>query len=212
MKKTTYLFKNFKLHHQKMKKKILLIDDWLTSKPLKRELEHSEQFDVSITHNRPKDILEEIETWLYEALIMESRTFLDDFFNMKKLIEFKKKFWEKIIDPNAEIPINDKDLEKIYWKDVASNNELEEVELCRNIGLWIYDQIRSLEKTKEMPIIFYTNRDLHNLFIAWFLDKSNTFHIEKPELYSIIKKKLKKILSHKKDISNNIEKPYISSN
>ena len=79
-----------------MKKKILLIDDLLTSKPLKRELEQTKEFDVSITNNRPKDIIEEVKTWVYEVLIMESRTFIDDFFNIKKLIEFKQKFWEKI--------------------------------------------------------------------------------------------------------------------
>lgn len=195
-----------------MKKKILLIDDLLTSKPLKRELEQTKEFDVSITNNRPKDIIEEVKTWVYEVLIMESRTFIDDFFNIKKLIEFKQKFWEKTIDPNTEIPINDNYLEKIYWKDVASKDEIEEVELWRNIGLWVYDQIRSTDKIKEMPIIFYTNRNLHNLFIAWFLDKENTLHIGKPEFYSVIIKKLKEILLRDRNTSKNIKDIQINSN
>jgi hypothetical protein len=194
-----------------MKNKILLVNDNMFNHLLKNELENKHNFDVNFINWDPQKIIESVTWWVYDALIMDWAIFPNWYFTQEQLVSFQKKFWSKTIDENMKIPEHhDHKWNSLTLKNIIDennlNNDLNNVELWRNIGFGIYDKIRQYEldswSVKKIPIIFYTVRNIHNLFITWVLDSKNTFYIKKPELTNTIAQKIKEILSSTYQLPN----------
>lgn len=78
-------------------------------------------------------------------------------------------------------------------------------EMGQNVGFGIYDEIRKQESEKQknvseikrIPIIFYTSRDISDLFASELLDTKNTFFIERPSPVDVVIQKIDSILGAK---------------